>query len=96
MKRRTVETIGDLVRRYLRQQGLESPLNEQKLIKAWPELLGPAIGKYTEDLFIRDQTLYVHLTSSVLRQELMMGRQSLIRNLNAKVGATVITNIVFR
>jgi hypothetical protein len=32
----------------------------------------------------------------VLRQELMMGRQSLIRNLNAKVGATVITNIVFR
>jgi len=40
--------------------------------------------------------LYVHLSSSVLRQELMMGREMLVRNLNRKVGATVITDIVFR
>jgi hypothetical protein len=27
---------------------------------------------------------------------LMMGRELLVRNLNQKVGATVITNIIFR
>ena len=37
-----------------------------------------------------------HLTSAALRQELMMGRELLVRNLNQKVGATVITNIIFR
>ena len=31
-----------------------------------------------------------------LRQELMMGREKLVRALNQKVGATVITNIIFR
>ena len=45
---------------------------------------------------IKNQILYVHLTSSVLRQELMMGREILVRNLNNHVGATVITNIIFR
>ncbi|WP_289225572.1 DciA family protein, partial [Bacteroides acidifaciens] len=40
--------------------------------------------------------LYVHLTSAALRQELLMGREMLIRALNEKVGATVITNIIFR
>ena len=70
-------------------------MNEQRLLDAWPEILGPA-ATYTSNLYIRNQTLYVHLTSAALRQELMMGREMLIRALNTKVGATVITNIIFR
>jgi predicted nucleic acid-binding Zn ribbon protein len=65
-------------------------------LDAWPQILGPAIASYTKELYIRNQILYVHLTSAALRQELMMGRELLVRNLNQKVGATVITNIIFR
>ena len=36
------------------------------------------------------------LIQQFLRQELMMGREVLIRTLNQRVGATVITNIIFR
>ena len=87
---------GQLVRAYLRQESLESPLNERRLVNAWPEVVGPSIAAYTDGLFVRNQTLYVHLTSAVLRQELMMGRTLLVRNLNKHVGAQVITDIVFR
>ncbi|HIZ01510.1 MAG TPA: DUF721 domain-containing protein [Candidatus Bacteroides merdipullorum] len=96
MKRNDAQSIGQLIRAYLRQESLESPLNERRLVNAWPEVVGPAIASYTDGLFVRNQTLYVHLTSSVLRQELMMGRDLLVRNLNRHVGAQVITNIVFR
>lgn len=96
MKRNDAEAIGNLIRRFLREECLESPLNEQRLLAAWPEVVGPAIASYTKDLFIRNQILFVHLTSAVLRQELMMGREILVRNLNQKVGATVIVNIIFR
>lgn len=96
MKRRDVEPVGNLIRRYLRQQSLESPLNEQRLMNEWYELLGPTIGRYTENLSIRNQVLYVHFTSSVIRQELMMERKMLVRKLNEKVGANVISDIVFR
>lgn len=96
MKRKQAELVGELVKRYLRNQSLESPLNEQRLLSAWGEILGPSISAYTDNLYIRNQTLFVHLTSSVLRQELMMERQRLIISLNTKVGATVITNIIFR
>jgi predicted nucleic acid-binding Zn ribbon protein len=96
MRRKEAEQIGTLIKRYLRQQSLESPLNEQRLINAWSEVLGPAISNYTNELYIRNQTLYVHLTSSVLRQELFISRQRLIQNLNQHVGANVITNIIFR
>ena len=76
MKRNNAEQIGDVLRQFLRQQGV--------------------ITRYTTNLFIKNQVLYVSLSSSVIRQELMMGREMLIRNLNAQVGSQVIVNIVFR
>ena len=71
MKRNDAEPIGKLIQQFLRQESLESPLNEQRLLDAWPKILGPAAA-YTNNLYIRNQTLYVHLTSAALRQELMM------------------------
>lgn len=95
MKRDNTEHIGDVIRRLLRQEGLETPLNEYRLIDAWKDVVGPAIYRYTTNLYIKNQTLYVQLSSSVLRQELMMSREVLMRNLNARVGAQVIVKIVF-
>lgn len=96
MKRNNTEQIGDVLRQFLRQQGLETPLNEYRLVDAWKDVVRPVITRYTTNLFIKNQVLYVSLSSSVIRQELMMGREMLIRNLNAQVGSQVIVNIVFR
>ena len=96
MKRNNTEQIGDAIRKFLRQSGLESPLNEFRLVDAWRDVVGPTIFKYTLNLYIRNQTLFVHLSSSVLRQELQMQREMLVNHLNQQVGANVIVNIVFR
>ena len=47
MKRNNAEQIGELIRHYLRQESLESPLNERRLNSAWPEVLGPTIASLT-------------------------------------------------
>lgn len=96
MKRKNAESIGMLIRQYMRQTGLESPLNEYRLIQSWQDVLGPVVAAYTGDLFIKNQTLYVHITSPVIRQELLMRRDMIKNDLNTHVGAQVIVNIVFR
>ena len=93
MRRNNAEHIGDVIRFFLRQQGLESPLNEYRLVQAWGDVVGPAMSRYTSNLYIKNQTLHVHLTSAVLRQELMMARELLVKNLNQQVGAQVIVDI---
>lgn len=95
MKRIDAQSIAALLNRYLREEGLETPLNERRLIDSWPKVMGPMIARYTKELFIKNQVLYVYLSSSVLRQELSMGRQLVVRKLNAAVGANVITDVVF-
>lgn len=96
MRKRNSEQIGDVIRKIFRQDGLETPLNEYRLVQAWKDVVGPAIANYTTNIYIKNQMLYVHLSSSVLRQELMMGRELLVKNLNQQVGSQVIVNIIFR
>ena len=96
MKRGTLKGISEIVRETCRQEGIETPLNEYRLIQAWSKVLGPSVRAYTKNLQIHNQVLYVSVTSSVLRHELLMNRKSLVGRLNAYVKAQVITDIVFR
>jgi hypothetical protein len=95
MKRKRAIPIGDLVRQYLRDEGLETPLNQHRLISSWGEVMGKGILTYTGELFIKNQTLWVKINSSVIRQELSVGRAQIVRRLNEHVGAQVVTDVKF-
>lgn len=95
MRKQKAEQIGLLIHHFLRDEGLESPYNEYRLIQAWPEVMGQGIANLTSDLQIRNRILYVRLRSSVLRQELMASRRQLAYRLNEHIGAQVIENIIF-
>jgi predicted nucleic acid-binding Zn ribbon protein len=96
VKRGGTKSIAELVRLTCREEGIETPLNEYRLIQAWGQVLGAAVHSYTKEVKIYNQVLFVKVTSSVLRQELQMNRKSLVRKLNDHVKAQVITDIVFR
>ena len=95
MQRNKAQSIKDLVLQFLRMSGLETPLNQHRLINSWSEVMGNGILKYTGELFIKNQTLWVQIKSSVLRQELNIGRQQIVKRLNEHVGAQVIADIKF-
>ena len=95
MFKRDVKEIKDLILRNLRAQGLETPLLQKRLIEAWPTVMGDVIAGYTQNLYIRNQTLFVHLTSPALRADLSMQRQEIVRTLNESVGSQVIAEVRF-
>lgn len=95
MRRTKAQHISDVLQVYLRAQGLETPLNQHRLIEAWPQVMGPAIARYTGKVFIQNQTLHVEILSGPLKQDLLMNRAALVRKLNEHVGAQVIAQIHF-
>ena len=95
MFKRDVNNIKDLILKNLRAQGLETPLLQKRLIDSWAEVAGQTVANYTDGLFIKNQTLFVHLTSPALRADLQMMRTELVRKLNAHVGSQVIADIRF-
>ena len=95
MRKSNTEHIGKVLQQFLREEGLEVPYNHFKLMKALEEVLGYGISRYIGHTFIKNQTLNVEMKSSVLRQELSVGKTNLVRRLNETVGAQVITDIRF-
>jgi predicted nucleic acid-binding Zn ribbon protein len=95
MFKRDVQSLKDLLLRNLREQGLETPLMQKRLVDAWPEVAGPVIASYTLNTYIYNQTLYVRLSTPALRADLSMRRQELTHLLNAYVGEQVITDVRF-
>ena len=95
MFKRNKESLKDILLRNLREQGLETPLKQKRLVEAWPEIAGPVITRYTLNTYIYNQTLFVRLSNPALRSDLSMMRQELVNKLNAVVGEQVITDIRF-
>ena len=95
MFKRDVQSIHDLIMRNLRAQGLETPLLQKRLVDSWAEVAGEAIARYTTDVAIRNQTLFVRLRVPALRADLSMRRHEFVQRLNAHVGAQIIADVRF-
>ncbi|MCF8379992.1 MAG: DUF721 domain-containing protein [Bacteroidales bacterium] len=96
MRKSETVKIREIINAILKERGLEGKMAENRLLNAWNELLGKTVANSTQNLYIKDNTLFVHLRSSVIRHQLMMIKPDLIKRLNEKAGIDIIENIVLR
>ena len=96
MRRSKTISIAEAIKDYIREMNIGGKLNETAVINSWEEIVGKAISSRTSNIYIRDKVLYVHLNSSVVRNELLMLRSALKERINQKIGAEVIRDIVLR
>jgi hypothetical protein len=54
------------------------------------------VNTYTKEVILKGSTLYVTLTSSVLREELSHGKQKIIIMLNDELRKDVVKELVLR
>jgi hypothetical protein len=97
MRRKNAQTIGEALKDFFEENAeLRKRILEIRIKRAWGEVLGPMIQQYTRNIYVKNNTLYVSLTSSVLRNELTMSRDKLVKSLNNYAGSVVIHTIVIR
>ncbi|GAK90757.1 Zn-ribbon-containing [Nonlabens ulvanivorans] len=63
---------------------------------AWKEVMGNGIMTYTTQIKYSGTTLFISLSSSVLREELLYGRTKIMENLNRHLGSEMIDKLVLR
>ena len=96
MRRSKTISLAEALNDYIKEMNLGPKLSEVAVINSWEEIVGKAISSRTTKIFIKDGVLHVHLSSSVVRNELLMLRESLREKLNKKAGSEVIKDIVLR
>ncbi len=93
MKRSNSEHISGVLQQVLRDLGLERPLLEQRIVDAWPSLMGKMIAQYTRKVEFKNGVLFVYLSSAPLRQELFLARFELVKKLNEYIGAEIVRDV---
>jgi Protein of unknown function (DUF721). len=95
-KRDGENTLGDVLRSFIASGKLQKGLDKVSAKEAWENVMGEPISKYTTDVQLDRDTLYVQLSSSVLREELSYGKEKIIHLLNEALGKQLIKKLILR
>jgi len=86
-------SLGEAIKQMLQTYKIEGKHNAYLAVKAWESVMGKMINNRTKSIYVKDETLFVFLSSSVLRQELNFGKTKIIDLINKEVGKNIIKNV---
>ena len=96
MKRRNEQTIGEVLRQYLKMTQVENLVYVDRIAALWQETLGDDAARETERIHLQSGHLFVTLRSPALKNDLMMRRSAIARALNERLGSDVVQCVVIR
>ena len=89
-------SIGDVLKEILQVNNLQSGMDQVLVKEAWISLMGKGVNNYTKNVLLKGNTLYVELTSAVLREELSYGKDKIIKMINDELRRELIKAVVLR
>lgn len=89
-------SMQDILKEFIQVNKLDSGMDKVDVEQAWKNLMGNGVNNYTEEVLLKNTTLYVKLSSAVLRNELSYGKDKIIKMINEEMGKEIIKNLVLR
>ena len=89
-------SISEALKEFVETNKLEKGLNKVNVADAWAKLMGNGVNNYTISVNLERETLYIQLSSSVLREELSYGKLKIINLLNEELGKEIIKKLILR
>jgi predicted nucleic acid-binding Zn ribbon protein len=96
MRRSNTQTIASVIKDYLKEAQIEGKLKEVQVVNSWEELVGKAIARRTNRIYIKNGKLFLYMNSSIVKNELMMHREGIIERINTNAGEEIVKEIVIR
>lgn len=90
------QNIEDIIKEFVEANNLQTGLDKVNVREAWTNLMGNGVNNYTTAIELKHETLYVQLSSSVLREELSYGNEKIINMLNESLGKDIIKKLILR
>lgn len=88
--------IGDVLKQIIQGNKLQPGIDQVSVKDAWKNLMGNGVNTYTRNITLKGNTLYVELTSAVLREELSYGKEKIIKMINEEMRREVVKEVVLR
>lgn len=88
-------SIKSIIQKVISNKFFGDGLRKVFIKKIWLNVMGKNVSQYTENIYIKNNTLFLKINSSALKQELSYGKDKIIDNFNNEIGSDEIKKIVF-
>ena len=89
-------SIGDVLKEIIQVNKLQPGIDQIAVKEAWVSLMGNGVNSYTKNVTLLVTTLYVELTSAVLREELSHGKSKIVAMINEELRREIVKEVVLR
>jgi predicted nucleic acid-binding Zn ribbon protein len=89
-------SLSQALQQFLKQSRLKGNIQALQIEDVWEELMGKTIAKYTDNIQIINQTLFITTTVAPLKNELMFQKEKIIQRVNEALGERVIKDVVIK
>ena len=89
-------SVADVLKEIIQINKLQPGIDQVSVKEAWVSLMGNGVNSYTKNVVLKGSTLYVELTSAVLRAELMYGKDKIIKMINEELRRDIVRDVILR
>ena len=80
---------------FLKEENLEHTFKQKRLIANWEKVMGKTIASRTTQIFFKDKTLFVKLSSAPLKQEMQNSKLKLLDLVTKEMGKGEVEDVRF-
>ena len=95
-KEKNLHSLSEALNAFIKDNKLQKGIDKVMVREAWEKIMDNGVNNYTTSVELRNNTLFVSLSSSVLREELSHGKSKIIDMLNEELNKDLVKNIVLR
>ena len=96
MRRSETQSINRAVKDYLKKFNIDEKIKEVHVINNWENFVGKSVARATTNIYIKDNKLFIYTNSSIVRNELLMIKDGLIKRINDFAESSVIRDVIVR
>ena len=90
------QSISKVLGEIVQSKALNAGITNARVNEMWYELMGSNMSNYTEKIILRGNTLFVSLNNAALREELVYGKEKVMKMMNEQLGKEIIEKVVLR
>ena len=94
MSKQNLQSIGSAINQFLKENRLEKKIDLSSLHTNWASIAGEMVANHTTRLFLKENTLFLEVDSSALKNELHFLKDQLIKNINHFLKKELVTQLV--
>ena len=89
-------SIGDAIDKFLEQSRIRGSIQALQIGDVWEDIMGKTIARYTEEIRIINDTLFITTHVAPLKQELIFQKEKIKLRVNQALGKKIIKEIVVK